>query len=80
MDKASLDFIEIFSGDFLKIYTLQENMIEAIPKQPTNFFHRIGFENTFKQKIVLICIRILAQSFQDKIIENNKESLLVIKT
>ena len=80
IDKASLNFIEMFSGEFLKIYILQENMIEAIPKQATNIFHRIGFENPFKQRIVLICIRILAQIFIDKVIENIKESLLVIKT
>ena len=70
----------MLSEEFLRRCILQKNIIEAIPKQTTNIFHRIGFENTFKQKIVLICIRILAQSFQDKIIENIKESFLVIKT
>ena len=50
MDRTLLNFIEMFSGEFLKTYILQENMIEAIPKQATNIFHRIGFENTFKTK------------------------------
>ena len=56
----------MLSGEFLRRCILQENIIEAIPKQTTNIFHRISIENTFKQQIVLICIRTLAQSFKTK--------------
>ena len=70
----------MFSEKLLKICIIQENMIGAIPKQTTNIFHRIGFENNFKRQIVIIYIRILAEISENKIIENIKESLSAIKT
>ena len=50
MDKAYLKLHRNVFREFLKDIYIKENMIEAIPKQATNIFHRIGFENTFKTK------------------------------
>ena len=53
-------------------------MIEEIPKQTTNIFHTIGFENIFKQKIVLISIKILSEKFKAdwlKILKNRCSKL-----